>query len=222
VNHRTAILRREARRLTFLRRCLLALATVCVVCAPSVAAAGQIRLAWDASTDPTVTGYRVYYGTVSGVHTSSINAGNQTTALVSSLTNGARYYFVVRSYNASGVLSAPTGEVNGLAGAVLFIDDPLTAGVHVLKVVHITELRSRINALRTANGLSILSWTDALTANSTVARTVHLTEMRTALTAVYVVKKLTVPIFTDPLLVAGTRIRAVHISELRAAVKALE
>ena len=221
--HRSAIGRREARQLTFVRRGLLALATACVLCVPGVAAGGQVRLAWDASSDATVIGYRVYYGTTSGVYGSSVDAGNQTGVAVNGLTNGVTYFFVVRAYNALGYISAPSNEASGVAAPPLFTDDPLTPGVHVSKVLHLTELRLRINALRTANGLPATVWTDpTLTPGVTMARTVHLTEMRTALTAVYTVRKTTTPIFTDPVLAVGMPIRAVHISELRAAVKALE
>jgi hypothetical protein len=223
VVHRPSIARREARRGAFLRRSLLAIATVCVVCAPTVAAAGQIRLAWDASSDATVIGYRVYYGTTSGVYGLSVDAGNQTSVAVNGLINGVRYYFVVRAYNTFGYISAPSNEANGLAATAIFTDDPLTPGVHISKVVHLTELRLRINALRTAIGLPATVWTDpVLTPGVTIARALHLTEMRTALTAVHVARKTTVPVFTDPVLVAGAPIRAVHINDLRTAVKALE
>ena len=37
--------------------------------------AGQVNLAWDASTDPAVTGYSVYYGQSSGSLTTKVDAG---------------------------------------------------------------------------------------------------------------------------------------------------
>jgi hypothetical protein len=94
----------------FRRVALLALIGLLVV--PFTAYAGQIRLAWDASSDPSVTGYTIYYGTSSGTYTQSINVGNTTTYTVQSLTNGVTYYFVVKAYN--GNFSANSNQVSGV------------------------------------------------------------------------------------------------------------
>jgi hypothetical protein len=105
-----------------------------------------------------------------------------------------------------------------------FTDDPLTAGVHTMKVVHITELRTRINTLRSNYGLAATSWpSGTLTAGTTFIRAAHIVELRDALGALYAALKRTAPTYTDSTITAGsTGIKAVHIAELRAAVKALE
>ena len=74
--------------------------------------AGQIGLAWDASVDPTVTGYFVYYGTASHSYSSRLDAGNQIVFSVPGLTNGQIYYFTVTAYNALGVESVYSNEVS--------------------------------------------------------------------------------------------------------------
>ena len=105
-----------------------------------------------------------------------------------------------------------------------FTDYPLVAGTSTIKVVHITELRTRINTLRVGCGLSNFAFTDStLTAGSTTIQAVHVTELRTALGQAYVACGQTAPTYTDATLTAGsTVIKAVHIAELRAAVIALE
>ncbi len=105
-----------------------------------------------------------------------------------------------------------------------FTDDPLRPGVTPVRVVHFTELRERINALRAANGLGRFGWTDpVLRAGVTPVRLTHLTELRSALAGAYLAARRPVPRWTDPAPVRGTtRIRAVHLTELRAAVVALE
>jgi hypothetical protein len=75
------------------------------------ALAGQLKLAWDAV--PNATGYRLYYGTSSGNYPSSIDAKTQTTATVSGLTDGARYYFAVKAYSSS-TMSNFSGEVSAI------------------------------------------------------------------------------------------------------------
>jgi hypothetical protein len=188
--------------------------------APAAASAEQVTLAWDPSPDASVTGYVVYFGTASGVYSSSVDVLNQTRHIFESLTDGVTYYFVVRAYNAAGDFSPASNEAR-LVGS--FSDHPLTAGVHVMRTVHITELRSRIDALRTGRGLPAASWTGTLSSGMTVIRAAHLAELRTALNAVYLAVGQTPPTYIDSVLTAGwTAIKAAHITELRAAVVALE
>src|SRR5262245_35626022 len=97
-------------------RTRLSLALLGLMLAPTVASAQAVNLAWDASTDTTVTGYVVKWGTRAGNYTSTIDVGNRTTWTVSGLTPEQKYYFVVTSYAASGLSSVPSNEVsnNGL------------------------------------------------------------------------------------------------------------
>ena len=90
--------------------------------------------------------------------------------------------------------------------------------------VHFTELRARIDGVRSAAGLGRLAWTDpVLTAGVTPVRLVHLLELRSALAAAYAEAGRSAPRWTDPAPVGGTTpIRAAHLMELRAAVVALE
>ncbi len=73
-------------------------------------------LLWDPVIDARVSGYRVYYGTVSGVYQQSagqgINVGNVTSYVLPALTGGVQYYFAVRAYDASGVESAYSNEAS--------------------------------------------------------------------------------------------------------------
>lgn len=71
----------------------------------------SVRLAWTDS-DPTVTGYYVYYGTYSGGYTQAIDVGDTTNALISGLWFGTNYFFAVTAYNSNGVQSAYSPEVS--------------------------------------------------------------------------------------------------------------
>jgi hypothetical protein len=104
-----------------------------------------------------------------------------------------------------------------------FTDDPLVAGTTVVKAIHITELRSRINAVRAARGLPAYSFTDpTLTAGTTVINGVHVGELRTAISEAYTAAGRSAPTFTDPTLDSTIAVRAVHITELRNAVLGIE
>jgi chitodextrinase len=78
-------------------------------------AANTATLAWDAVTYPTLSGYRVYYGTAPGTYLQplgqGINAGNVTTYTVTGLSSGTRYYFAVTAYDTSNNESGFSNEV---------------------------------------------------------------------------------------------------------------
>ena len=112
----------------------------------------------------------------------------------------------------------------GTSVSVPFTDDPIRPGVTPVRAVHFTELRTRVDGLRTAVGLARFAWTDpVLTAEVTRVRLVHLLELRSALAAAYAAAGRPAPRWTDTAPVGGsTPIRAAHLTELRAAVVALE
>ena len=120
--------------------------------------------------------------------------------------------------------SITVGRYMCAACTVAFTDSPLVAQLTPIKAIHITELRTRINAVRAAHGLGAFSFTDStLSGTVTTVKAVHIVELRTALSEAYVAASLSPPTFTDPGLGVGvTSIKAVHISELRAAVIAIE
>ncbi len=111
----------------------------------------------------------------------------------------------------------------GGGGSGGFTDDPLSPGATVVKAVHITELRGRIDALRARYSLGPHSWTDPALAPGLSIRSAHVTELRTALEQAYIEAGRTPPPYSDPVIVSGsTVVRAAHIQELRSAVVALE
>lgn len=93
-------------------RTRLSLALLGVLLASTVASAETVNLAWDASTDTTVTGYIVKWGTRTGTYFGSIDVGNRTTWSVTGLATDQKYYFVVSSYAANGLNSANSNEVS--------------------------------------------------------------------------------------------------------------
>ena len=80
---------------------------------PAMATQGPaVTLAWDQSTDPTVTGYNVYYGTTSRSYTNVLAAGATTSATVSNLATGVTYYFAATTYTLAGLESDYSAEAS--------------------------------------------------------------------------------------------------------------
>jgi hypothetical protein len=76
-------------------------------------ASTQVTLMWDAPADLTnVAGYKVHYGTSTGVYPNVIDAGNSTSVIVTGLQPGVTYYFVAASYNSGGTESTYSNEVS--------------------------------------------------------------------------------------------------------------
>ncbi len=82
---------------------------------PHSAFAGTATLTWNANTEADLSGYKIYYGTVSRTgttpcanagYTSSINVGNVLTYTFNNLTDGVTYYFAVSAYDTSNNESA--------------------------------------------------------------------------------------------------------------------
>jgi hypothetical protein len=90
------------------------------------ASAAQLIVAWDRSPDPAVAGYVVSYGTQSRSYTSSIVAGNATSATLPGLYDGATYYIVVQSYDSQGTRGTPSVEVVGQTPPGPFVAPPPT------------------------------------------------------------------------------------------------
>src|SRR5690348_13446231 len=75
---------------------------------------GTLTLAWDASTDPAVVGYRLYEGIASETYTNVLDVGTDLMVSVSGLVAGQTYYFAVTAYDSSGFESPFSGEISYL------------------------------------------------------------------------------------------------------------
>ena len=72
----------------------------------------SVTLKWDKSTSLDTKGYIVYYGTQSGVYTSSLDIGNVLEYTVSGLKPQTNYYFAVKAYDGAMNLDKLSVEVS--------------------------------------------------------------------------------------------------------------
>jgi len=99
-----------------------------ITASSEIALAGDVRLSWDANTDPGVAGYKAYMGTISGKYGAPINVGNVTTYTITGLTTGT-YYFAVTAYDGSGNESGPSNEVVATVSVPADTTPPLITAV---------------------------------------------------------------------------------------------
>jgi flagellar hook assembly protein FlgD len=148
-------------------------------------------------------------------HTLTVSSA-QTTETVSA---NAAYVYQIIPQNAQGQTISPASNL-ALVTTYAFTDATLTAGTTGIKIPHITELRTAVNAARTACALAPATWTNpTLTTDSKINQN-DVAELRTALNAALSNIGLASQAFADPALSATTPIRAVHVDELRTRVRA--
>ncbi|HEX6216881.1 MAG TPA: hypothetical protein VFZ38_18725, partial [Vicinamibacterales bacterium] len=137
------------------------------------------------------------------------------TSFVDTAVAARSYLYRVRAVKAS-TSSLPSGA--DLTTTILFSNDPLQAGITEVQAVHLTELRTAVNAARTLASLAPATFTDS--APEGVAITAqHIDELRNALFAARTALSLPAVSWSDPTLTAGDDIRAADIAEVRGGVK---
>ena len=78
-----------------------------------IAQAATVQVTWNPNTEPDLSGYKIYYGTASGVYGDPIDVGN-VTGHVMEITpqHGATYYFALTAYDTSGNESGYSDEAS--------------------------------------------------------------------------------------------------------------
>jgi hypothetical protein len=131
-------------------------------------------------------------------------------------TNSACVYQVraIDAFSHYSPFSTPDAAIT-----VLFTDDPLVVDTTKIKAVHLTELRTAVNAYRTTAGLPAMSFTAPAPAVGTKLLAAHITDLRTTLAQARAALGLSTLTFTDLTVNVGTVVKAVHAQELRNGMK---
>ena len=121
----------------------------------------SVTLAWNPSTDPTITGYNLYYGGASRAYTNKISVGLATSVTISGLVEGTTYYFAATTHSTAGVESPFSSELDYLVP--MFVNQPPTLNA-------INNLTINENA-----GLQTVSLSDITSGASTENQTLTVT-----------------------------------------------
>lgn len=170
----------------------------------------QVSLTWSAVGG--ATGYDVYRASV--IPTYSFLVSTATPAYVDNgvLSGDRTYVYIVRATKpaVNSTFSAPDA-----ATMTVFTDVTLNSTIMV-KATHLAEIRRAVNAMRTAAGLTPVSFA-AVTAGTTLISAVHITDLRTALDTARSAIGLPALGYTDLTLTPSvTAVKALHFTQLRA------
>jgi hypothetical protein len=158
------------------------------------------------------------YGQTATAQSVSGSAPQSVSANVTGMTCNTLYHFRVRGTNSGG--TAYGGDVTYRTAncPIVFTDDPLVPGATTMKTLHVTELRSAINTLRTSAGLGTFAFAETISAGAVAVKASHILELRTALAQTRAALGLPQIVYTNPIL-SGALIRAIDITEIRNAVR---
>lgn len=93
-------------------------------------------LSWSPSSNTSVAGYKIYYGSSSHSYANVINVGNTTNATISGLADGSTNYFAATTYDSANAESALSEEITVVTKkAVVVVPDPPVVVVPQLGVV---------------------------------------------------------------------------------------
>ena len=76
-----------------------------------IAYSAEVTLEWDANSESTVAGYKVYYGTSSRSYDVALDVGNWTSVTIGELDENETYYFAVTAYDLADNESGYSNEV---------------------------------------------------------------------------------------------------------------
>jgi hypothetical protein len=169
----------------------------------------QVQITWNAVIG--ATSYEIYRRNPGGSYT--LRGTSVTPSYNDSTSSGTAYLYRVRAVNAGG--SSPDSAAD-LATTVLFTNDPLTAGL-LVRSVHLSELRTAVDAVRAQAGMNAVNWTDAA-ASGVIVKATHIAQLRSSLDQAMTALGLTTGGWTDASL-TGVRIKAAHLQEIRNRVK---
>jgi fibronectin type 3 domain-containing protein len=129
--------------------------------------------------------------------------------------------YLYRAFSRTGGGTTSATSSRDVATTTVFTDPVLVADTSTIKAVHLTQLRTAIDAMLTLAGPGPGSYTDpAMVAGTTTIKELHITELRTNLNTARSMLSLPALTYTDPAITQDvTVVKPAHIDELRNGTK---
>ena len=172
----------------------------------------SVSLTWPAAAG--ASSYQVYRSSMGGPF-NFVDVAPSTNFVDGGRSADTSYLYRIRAV--SGGISSGFSPAD-VATTVIFTDDPLMPGT-VAKSVHLTQLRTAVNALRAAVGLGNAELTDNPLVPGTTAKALHYAQLRHAANQARARAGLSHRSYADTALVTGVTIKATHVTDVRNAVK---
>lgn len=182
----------------------------------TLTSATSASLSWSASAG--ASQYVVYRRTPTSGGWVELGTSATTNLTNSSLPSNSAYVYYVIAANADRSVTSSASSASYVT-TYGFTDNPVTTGTTEVKAQHITELRSAVEALDSAIGVTLPTWTDTSLSGTNI-KTTHVTELRNNLNSFRTSALLSSLTFTDSTLTAqSTTVQKTHLAELRVAVR---
>ena len=72
----------------------------------------RVLVAWNPNPEPDIAGYKIHYGTTSGIYDVVLDVGNVTNTIIENMSAGTTFYFAASAYNTSSLESDLSDEVD--------------------------------------------------------------------------------------------------------------
>ncbi len=175
--------------------------------------ASSVSVSWSPVSD--ATGYEVFRATSLTSGYTSLGTTGTTGFTDSSASANTTYLYKVRTLGTGAPSDYSAIDV---ATTVVMTDAILNSAIPI-KAIHLTELRTAVNAMRAAAGLSAATFTDPSPTSATLIKRVHIVELRSALDEARAALGLPAISYTDPTITQNvTTAKAAHWMELRGGV----
>jgi uncharacterized repeat protein (TIGR01451 family) len=172
-------------------------------------APSQVTVSWYLPYGEPQSVYEVFRGSGIG---SYVQIGSTLGSVFYDTTASPNTVYLYKVRRVEGSISGPFSSLD-FASTGPFTDDPIIAHTTRVKAVHIEQLRTLVNQLRSAAGLTATTFTDPSLAGKYVKK-IHITELRSALNEARSLLGLGTFTFND-----SATIAAAHINDLRTALQ---
>ncbi len=150
--------------------CVLAVLTSPFILSSTVYAveAPPVSLSWNANPESNIAGYKLHFGTQSGVYTNVVDVGKTTQTQLPMLQMGSTYYLAVSAYNSAGLEGPRSTEFQVTAATPpaaldtsFALGNGIAAGQASLKWKYPKASQSAVDRFAVYSSEDLKTWTEA-------------------------------------------------------------